>query len=63
MTENIHQTWLTQREFLKQNPGLTAAQLRNAVRAGLLPAGVKLGPRLRAWPADQLRRLLNPATV
>ena len=62
MTETP-QTWLTQREFLKQNPGLKAGHIRAAVRAGLLPAGVQLGPRLRAWPAEQLRRLLTPTTA
>lgn len=43
--------------------GLTAAQLRLAVRAGQLPPPVVIGQRLRGWKVSDLLKLVNPTTV
>lgn len=41
-----------------QHTGLTAAQLKVAVRAGRLPEPVRVGQRLRGWWQSDLDRLL-----
>lgn len=43
--------------------GLTAPQLRAAVRAGQLPPPIVIGQRLRGWRVADLLKLINPATV
>lgn len=43
--------------------GLTAAQLRLAVRAGQLPPPVLIGQRLRGWKVSDLLKLVNPTAV
>lgn len=42
--------------------GLTSAQLNGAVKAGLLPAPVKIGVRLRGWRQSDLARLIQAPT-
>ena len=43
--------------------GLTAAQLRLAVKAGQLPPPVVIGQRLRGWRVADLLKLITPAAV
>ena len=43
--------------------GLTAAQLRLAVKAGQLPAPVVVGQRLRGWRVADLIKLVTPTAV
>lgn len=43
--------------------GLTASQLRLAVKAGQLPPPVVIGQRLRGWRVADLLKLINPAAV
>ncbi len=43
--------------------GLTASQLRLAVKAGQLPPPVVIGQRLRGWKVSDLLKLVNPTTA
>lgn len=43
--------------------GLTASQLRLAVKAGQLPPPVVIGQRLRGWRVADLLKLITPAAV
>jgi predicted DNA-binding transcriptional regulator AlpA len=43
--------------------GLTAAQLRRAVKAGQLPPPVKVGERLRGWKVSDLLALIATPTA
>ena len=43
--------------------GLTASQLRLAVKAGQLPPPVVIGQRLRGWKVSDLLKLVTPATA
>ena len=43
--------------------GLTASQLRLAVKAGQLPPPVVIGQRLRGWKVTDLVKLVTPAAV
>ncbi len=43
--------------------GLSAAQLRRAVDAGLLPPPIKIGVRLRGWPVSALLKLITPPSA
>lgn len=43
--------------------GLSAAQLRRAVQAGLLPPPTKAGLRLRGWRVSDLQKLITPPSA
>lgn len=43
--------------------GLTAAQLRLAVKSKQLPEPVVIGKRLRGWKVTDLVKLVTPAAV
>lgn len=50
--------WWMKLEEVATRANVCWATIRNWIRRGLFPAGVKLGPKKVRWPSDQVDRYL-----
>lgn len=53
MAEILREALLRKREVLRVT-GLSNSTLYNRIRAGVIPRGVPMGPRLKGWPASEI---------
>lgn len=53
MSQFVTQALLRKREVLRLT-GLSNSTFYNRIKAGVIPPGVPMGPRLKGWPASEI---------
>jgi predicted DNA-binding transcriptional regulator AlpA len=58
MAQILQEALLRKREVLKLT-GLSNSSLYNYIKANRLKPGVPIGPRLKGWPASEIRAFID----
>lgn len=54
----LHEALLRKREVLRLT-GLSNSTFYNRIKAGVIPPGVPMGPRLKGWPASEINAYIK----